>query len=133
MTTIKSLAASLDTFTRAYLHAMYFTENPDPHPGECPEPEYGRMFSREVLEDAIRDCDQFRAGETWQAFPNPLQALSTDRHAGTDFWYTRNGHGTGFWDRKDEWPNPWGERLTDAAHAFGEYNVEYRRGRFGRM
>ena len=33
-----------------------------------------------------------------------------------DFWYTRNGHGTGFWDGDYEE----GHALTDIAHSFGE-------------
>lgn len=37
--------------------------------------------------------------------------------AGHDFWLTRNRHGAGFWDRG---LGALGDRLTDAAHAFGE-------------
>lgn len=37
-------------------------------------------------------------------------------HAGHDFWLTRNGHGAGFWDRG---LGALGDRLTEAAHAFG--------------
>ena len=32
-----------------------------------------------------------------------------DAHIGHNFWLTRNGHGTGFWDR-NEYPN--GEAIT---------------------
>lgn len=39
--------------------------------------------------------------------------------AGHDFWLTRNGHGAGFWDGDWE-PEATAERLTDAAHAYGE-------------
>jgi hypothetical protein len=38
-------------------------------------------------------------------------------HLGHDFWLTRNHHGAGFWDRGLGDP---GERLTAAAHQFGE-------------
>lgn len=36
--------------------------------------------------------------------------------AGHDFWLTRNGHGTGFWDRG---LGELGERLTEASDTFG--------------
>jgi len=36
---------------------------------------------------------------------------------GHDFWLTRNGHGAGFWDRG---AGDVGDRLTVAAHAWGE-------------
>jgi hypothetical protein len=36
---------------------------------------------------------------------------------GHDFWLTRNRHGAGFWDRGY---GAVGERLTSAAHAYGE-------------
>ena len=44
-----------------------------------------------------------------------------DGRGGHDFWLTRNGHGAGFWD--GDWPKLQGERLSDAARAFGECNL----------
>lgn len=41
----------------------------------------------------------------------------TPASAGHDFWLTRNGHGAGFWDRGY---GDRGQRLTDAAKAYGE-------------
>jgi hypothetical protein len=38
--------------------------------------------------------------------------------AGHDFYYSRNEHGTGFWDRDT---GKIGERLTAVAHTFGEH------------
>jgi hypothetical protein len=38
-------------------------------------------------------------------------------YAGHDFWFTRNGHGVGFWDRG---LGALGKRLSDAARKFGE-------------
>ena len=40
--------------------------------------------------------------------------------AGHDFWLTRNHHGAGFWDRG---LGEVGERLTDAAHAYGSSDL----------
>jgi hypothetical protein len=39
---------------------------------------------------------------------------------GHNFWLTRNHHGTGFWDRD---LGERGDRLTQAAHAYGESNL----------
>lgn len=39
---------------------------------------------------------------------------------GHDFWLTRNGHGTGFWDRG---LGAVGDRLSVAAHAYGEASL----------
>lgn len=35
-----------------------------------------------------------------------------------DFILTRNHHGAGFWD--GDWAEPWGERLSELAHSYGE-------------
>jgi hypothetical protein len=39
---------------------------------------------------------------------------------GHDFWLTRNRHGAGFWDRG---LGALGDRLTSAAHAYGEVDL----------
>jgi len=39
---------------------------------------------------------------------------------GHNFWLTRNGHGTGFWDRD---LGAIGDELTDACKAFPEYSL----------
>lgn len=52
-----------------------------------------------------------------------LQANNQGRawgHLGHDFWLTRNGHGTGFWDRG---LGELGEKLTQAAHLVGESHL----------
>jgi hypothetical protein len=49
---------------------------------------------------------------------------STDDHdepAGHDFWLTRCGHGSGFWD--GDWKEPAASKLTDAAHAYGNADL----------
>jgi hypothetical protein len=41
--------------------------------------------------------------------------------AGHDFWLTRNGHGTGFWDRDypEDAPEGIGDKLSEIAQTFG--------------
>lgn len=51
----------------------------------------------------------------------PKLAVAGDgEQNGNDFWYTRNGHGVGFWDRGYEQT---GDRLTEAAHKFGAHDL----------
>jgi hypothetical protein len=56
------------------------------------------------------DCERFQR-EHW-----PDIAANLVR-AGHDFWFTREGHGSGFWD--GDWPDEVGERLTAACDEYG--------------
>lgn len=58
-----------------------------------------------------------------QAFVTANEALLGDmepEQVGHDLWLTRNGHGTGFWDRG---LGERGDKLADAARAMGESNL----------
>ena len=52
-------------------------------------------------------------------------------YAGHDFWLTRNGHGTGFWDRDGVGDSDagLGDRLSEAARDFGECSLYVSRGK----
>jgi len=107
------MTTHLDLFTRAYLTAALFTEDPNPSQGEFCERD---NWSIDCIDDASileasNDCVLFqeKAGER----------IADDlEHAGRDFWYTRNGHGCGFWD--GDWSEADGKFLTDLAKTFGE-------------
>lgn len=72
------------------------------------------------------------ASKTWQAMREDVIAFCVihkplieaagldDEQVGHDFWLTRNHHGAGFWDRN---LGEWGEKLTKAAHSFGEVDL----------
>jgi len=62
------------------------------------------------------DCADF---ETAQA--ETLAQAGADDQNGHDFWLTRNRHGAGFWDRG--YPDAIGRTLTDAAHAYGSFDL----------
>src|SRR5258708_8266039 len=83
----------LDTFTYAYLHAAAFTEDRNPGQGEYLEPAIDD-FDPAFVARAMADCQSFQAA-CWDLIIEDLD------HAGGDFWYTRNGHGCGFWDGED--------------------------------
>ena len=63
-----------------------------------------------------RECEEFIACNL------PDLAGLDARQCGHDFALTRNRHGTGFWDRG---LGDVGDRLTDAAHAYGESTASF--------
>ena len=74
----------------------------------------------EALARMASDCQKFQTDNA-----SDLVAFSPyDSQNGQDFWLTRNGHGSGFWDHN---PEPkfedLAERLTKASHAFGECDI----------
>lgn len=65
---------------------------------------------------AIRaDCEAWQAanaGLLEQAYARPGY---DEAQAGRDYWFTRNGHGVGFWDRDQLKAESLGQLLSDAA------------------
>lgn len=116
----------LDAFTRSYLETALGCSNDESRPdGGDPLGDHYTVedFSDVALAMTIADCGRFlRENATalsavaLSGVPNS-EGHSTDAMAGHDFWLTRNGHGTGFWD--GDYPEPQATILTDAAHAFG--------------
>jgi hypothetical protein len=99
-----NLPRTLDTFTRAYIEALYWTD-------DIPE---DAELAPSALASIITDCADFQESNA------DLLADMDASSAGHDFWLTRNRHGAGFWDRglgED------GKLLTDAAHAYGSQDV----------
>ena len=107
----------LDSFTRGYVEAMFFTEDTEGHLGSFAD------VSQTMLVEVVADCQRFqeenakllqRAYARWtECGEKPYDA----ERAGNDFWYTRNHHGVGFWDRD---LGKVGDELTTAAHAYIE-------------
>lgn len=105
----KHLTGSLDTFTRAYIEAVEFTEC---H-GDNPEMENAE-FSKEFLDQAQKDCTKFQAENDLTDYPT--------ENAGHDFWLTRCGHGCGFWE-VDFGTESQCEKLTSASKHFGNVDI----------
>ena len=74
---------------------------------ELAEPTYMQM---------VTDCIEFR-----KANHEDLSQAGSEAQNGHDFWLTRERHGAGFWDRG--YPRQLGQRLTDAAHAYGSLEL----------
>lgn len=83
--------SNLDSLHQGYVEAIYFTET-----GEADQPAKGAELTDWTKSQAYLQCRNFYWATT--------EALSLDLdwyQAGIDLWLTRNGHGTGFWDRGD--------------------------------
>lgn len=105
-----------DTFVAAYLEAVYFTEKgPD---SEFPDAD----LSPEAVFEIKADCRSFwrRAGPFVLAHAAAAGWSHEDavEQAGQDFWFTRNGHGVGFWD--GDWEGPFEQILDTVARSYGE-------------
>lgn len=83
----------------------------------------------ETRERMLRDCASFYARNRWYIHCEDAPLSNEDINiaarqsamAGHDFWLTRCGHGAGFWD--GDWPEDEGEKLDNAAKAFGNVDL----------
>jgi|SRR5579872_930254 len=104
----------MEQLLTAYIECALWstTDESTPQGGEPLDTNYGPTdLTPETLERMRADCEAFlnaNTGDIGTAYTR----------TGHDFWLTRNRHGAGFWD--GDWPEDVGERLTRAAHAFGE-------------
>jgi hypothetical protein len=94
----------------------------------CPEDETWtwEMISSTLHKAITADCEVFLthyAARIASAEHTHKPGSPTDtvwEHAGRDFWYTREGHGCGFWD--GDWPQEIGDMLAKGARLFGPAN-----------
>jgi hypothetical protein len=114
----------LETMAEAYIECALFTASEDlipPKSGEFDATPFLPRITKGMRETALRVCSEF-----FHANAPDLDEYPADS-AGHDLWYTRNGHGVGFWEN-DHCTEEQGQRLTDAAHKLGENGIYKRRG-----
>lgn len=124
--------AALPPLVRGYIEAAFFTSEDTEGRDESAVPEgYGfDDLAPEALEDIVKDCQKFenQYSATLAALVGlPYAGGTYDMEAaGRDFWYTRNGHGVGFWDRgfEDDAATA-AEVLTQALSWKREYGESY--------
>lgn len=92
----------LDSFTQGYIEAMFFTSTGT---GDDEELEHATFadLAPETLDKIVRDCQRFQQENRIpleRAYIGCEQRGYDAEAAGRDFWYTRNHHGTGYWDRQ---------------------------------
>lgn len=136
-----SLPDTLDAFTRGYIEAMFFTNGDTGDDNENLLHGLGvSRLTRKSLERIKRDCAEFLESPLWthtredgkrvhisvSEYLETLEDYDLEQ-AGRDLWFTRQGHGVGFWDR-DFGTQEQRDRLSDVARAMGEHEVYVSRG-----
>ncbi len=82
-------------FTQGYIEAAFFTDGGPDHP------ELGDTLDEDSQKHMSADCAAFVQTNY------ELLSRAVDRvgygwiEAGRDFWFTRNGHGVGYWSRNE--------------------------------
>lgn len=108
---VNEMLAVADDFVRGYLESIWFTNGEEipVHSDDDDDSQDNQDFwplefdpeniSAGSLQSIVDDCAAFKA-------VNPelfelAASVRPESHLGHDFWLTRNGHGTGFWDREE--------------------------------
>jgi hypothetical protein len=87
-------------------------------------------FSLQANRQAERELEEFLArvdeanlilSDRWEEREEPGEPERyNDEDLAHDFWLTRNGHGTGFWDRPEKYGEERSKILSEIAHRAGE-------------
>ena len=115
----------LDEFTRAYAECALWASTEGEN-GETPLDKNHSIndITPYTISKMARDCKLFQLTAAWLIHGDKYKPneWSNDARGGHDFWLTRNGHGTGFWDR--EWVDGSdGKELMAVCKVFGECNL----------
>lgn len=128
----------LPAFVRGYIECIFFTEEAPQVDAEqwrhMTENDYETVAGSfpcdctpadlAELPRIVADCEAFqRAAE--QELGQAYERGYTAEQAGRDFWFTRNGHGVGFWDREILTAGELGAALTEKTNAFGPIDAVY--------
>lgn len=124
----------LGTFAQGYVEAMFFTNGDTGDERENLLNELGTArLTAKAVASIDADCEKFLAlsmgaftVREWLDDETSLRDYD-EAQAGRDFWFTRQGHGVGFWDR-EQLTKEDGDKLSDLARKFGEAYVETWRG-----
>lgn len=123
----------LPELVQGYIEALFFTENdpsvtleewqaePDMEfmDGSIPSDAGFCELAPDTLESIKADCGAFHV-KARDLLRKAYERGYDRSQAGHDFWLTRNGHGAGFWDRKELEADGLGDDLSDIAKEFGE-------------
>lgn len=100
----------MQEFMKAYVGAICFTEEIS-------------KIEKDQEDQIKKDCKIFFE-QNEKLIKSSYRGIDADpiSKAGHDFWMTRQGHGTGFWD-DFEWEASAGKTLTENAKKFGEFLI----------
>ena len=101
----------------AYIEAVYFTET-----GDTDQPLCSAQLTPLFKAQAYLQCRDF----LWAIADIPgVFDVAGMPQFGHDLWLTRNGHGTGFWDRPELYGEELAVWLTRIAKAMGQHDAEF--------
>lgn len=110
----------IETFVLRYLEAILFGELDDSEEGAPLDENFTIFdFSEDAREKACADCEEFLARASIRGFDVLSWNYDKAEQAAFDFYFSRQGHGTGFFDR----PELYGEdrhALQEIAKGMGE-------------
>ena len=96
-------------------------------------------FTIEAIERAKKDCISFIAdvkhsfGEEKGTELLTIEGIDFGYLSAHDFYLTRNGHGTGFWDRDEIYGGMNGAILTTLCESMGSSNAYHVRGKKSKL
>jgi hypothetical protein len=111
---------------RGYIEAVHFTDNgPDDNRAD------NAALTDEFIQKATTDCQQFTHAvntgidKGWIEFGGNSAAWPTGVQIGHDLWFTRNGHGVGFWDKPGLYGEDNAQLLTRMSDLMGEHESDW--------
>lgn len=107
-----------DPMVRGYIQALYFTET-----GDDGQPDSHAELHVDCKREAWSACHRLRLACAGHDGID-LRPYNPER-VGHDLWFTRNGHGVGFWDRPEIYGEENARILTLMARAMGEHYAEF--------
>lgn len=114
-----------ETMYQAYIEAVYFTDT-----GDSEQPSNDAILTDLFTCQARNACSNFVEAVRREIDIHPNKVNWAQ--AGHDLWLTRNGHGTGFWDRDNDTygETSYGEPIKNIFSAMalcmGEHESEWR-------
>lgn len=120
----------LDEFAKAYVEAMFFTNCDSGSEDEWEANDLGvERLTRKSVAAIKADCDEFQARAEKEISETIAFGKLDLESIGRDFWFTRQGHGVGFWEGESRgYPEAVKDELSRIARSFGESYPEIYRG-----
>lgn len=108
---VADISDVLKDMVNGYLEAAMFTDSGDDMGISADD-----VFAHSAVAVAYSDCAAFLQVSFGLLVDGEAANKLSYTEIGHNFWYTRNHHGTGFWDRG---LGDAGEKLTNISHAMG--------------
>lgn len=106
----------MNQITQGYLECAIWADLPEEEEFDGTIYDFSAESQIKAWNDIMVFCAEL---QDKKLFDSLLEVSDLDQ-IGHDFWLTRNGHGTGFWDRNY---GELGEKVSEVARKFGECHV----------